>query len=194
MDISINSFDSFDDFIQRIKKQDKDDEKYILHNQMIPVSIGLFFISIIMLFNPVKSPLLLFGLTLVFLGLLSTLILLVKDYKTITQESDDLSLLSYLQRKEKRLKSWRSTPKKYQLTFTVFVSGLIMLILGNTGFIQEFSTGYIIVFISMYLSLLLGSWIIGEYFYRKRHSKKHKPLLEIISEQIKELAESEIIT
>jgi Na+/melibiose symporter-like transporter len=114
---------------------------------------------------------------------------LFRDYKNISKESYDLSLLAYLKQKEERLKSWRSTPVKYQWTFTVFVSGLIMMILGNAGLMHKFSTEYIIMFIIVYLILLLTSWIIGEHFYRKRHKKKHLPLLSIIAELKNELKE-----
>ena len=37
MDISINEFNTLDSFIKTIRKQDKDDEKYILHNKIIPI-------------------------------------------------------------------------------------------------------------------------------------------------------------
>ena len=153
--------------------------------------IGLFFITIIILFNPIKTGLLLIGTFLIFLGLMSTLILLFIDYRNISKESYDLSLLAYLKQKEERLKSWRLTSAKYYLTFIVFVTGIIM---GNTGLLRNFSPEYGIMLITFYLLLLLFAWIIGEYYYRKRHRKKHKPLLEIISDQIRELAESEIVT
>jgi cell division protein FtsW (lipid II flippase) len=187
MDISINEFNNLEDFVQKIKKQDKDDEKYLLHNKMIPVLIGIFFITVIILLNPIKTVVLLTGLLLVFLGLLFTLVLLLMDYKNISKESYDLSLLAYLKQKEERLKSWHSTQSKYKWTFAVFVSGLIMMIIGNTFIIKDLGSEYFILFIAGYLALLFISWIIGEYFYRKRHRKKHQPLLDIISEFKKEL-------
>lgn len=184
MDISINGYNNLEDFVQKIKKQDKDDEKYLLHNKMIPVIVGLFFITIIILLNPIKTVVLLTGLLLVFLGLLFTLVLLLMDYKNISKGSYDLSLLAYLKQKEERLKSWHSTQSKYKWTFAVFVSGLI---LANTRLWMNFASEYLILVIGGYLTLLLISWIIGEYFYRKRHRKKHQPLLEMISEFKKEL-------
>lgn len=191
MDISVNNFKNFDDFAQRIKKQDRDDEKYILRNKIIPVSTGLFFITISMLLNPIKTVLLLTGIFLVFLGLFYTLILLLKDYKNISKESYDLSLLAYLKQKEERLRSWHATPTKYKWTFAVFVSGLIMMIVGNTKLMRDLGTEYIILFIVIYLILLLTSWIIGEHYYRKRHRKKHQPLLKMISDQLNELGGTE---
>lgn len=184
MDISINDFKNFDDFVQRIKKQDLEDEKYILQNKMIPVSFGLFFVLIIMLFNPIKSTILLTGVFLIFLGLISTLILLFIDYRNISKESYDLSLLAFLKNKKERLKSWRLTSAKYYLTFIVFVSGLIML---NISLLKKFSTEFGLLFLIFYIAILAIAWIIGEHFYRKRHREKHEPLLKIISEQINEL-------
>jgi hypothetical protein len=186
MDVSINNVASMEDFIQKIKKQDKEDEKYILHNRMIPVFIGLFLITIIMLFNPMKSPLLLAGLLLIFLGFFSTLILLFKDYKNISQESYDLSLFAYLRQKKERLKSWRSTPAKYQLTFIVFLTGLIMM---NISLWRNLAPEYFVLALVVYLILLAAAWIIGEHFYRKRHMKKHQPLIKNINDLIKELGE-----
>jgi cell division protein FtsW (lipid II flippase) len=191
MDISINEFKNFSDFVQTIRRQDKDDEKYILHNKILPVIIGLFFVIIIMLLNPLKTVLLLTGLFQIFLGLFVALILLLRDYKNISKETYDLSLLAYLKQKEKRLKSWQATPTKYLWTFIIFVTGLIMMSIGNTGLIRDLGTEPTIAFIVVYLALLATSWIIGEHFYRKRHQKKHLPLLNILSEQIKELGEAE---
>jgi len=177
--------------IEFIKKQDKEDEKYLLHNRLIPLSIGLILIIIIMLYNPLKTIILLSGLLLIFLGLFITLLLSFREYKNISKESFDFSLLSYLRQKKERLKTWRKTPVLYMLTFVVFVFGLILMIAGNQGFIEEISTEYIIVFLTAYVAVLIAAWIIGERFYRKRHTKKHKPLLDMISNQLKELEEME---
>lgn len=177
--------------VELIKKQDKEDEKYLMHNKMIPVLVGLFFIIVIMLYNPIKTIVLLTGLLFIFLGLSVTLILLFVEYRNISKESYDLSLFSYLEQKKKRLKSWRKTPVKYIWTFTIFVSGLILMIGGNRAFVEEIGAEYILGFIVVYLFILLIAWIIGERYYRKRHAKKHQPLLDIISNQLKELEETE---
>ena len=83
MDISAADFKNLEDFVLRIRKQDRSDEKYILHNKMIPVLIGLFFITIIMIFNPIKNLLMLTGMFLIFSGLFSTFILLLRDFRNI---------------------------------------------------------------------------------------------------------------
>ncbi len=183
-DVELNSI------VELIKKQDKEDEKYLLHNKMIPVLVGLFLLTIILLYNPIRTLVLLTGLSLIFLGLFITLILLFMEYKNISKESYDLSLFSYLGQKNKRLKSWRKTPVKYKWTFTIFVSGLILMIVGNKGFVKAIGPEYIIIFIVVYLVILITAWVIGEGFYRRRHIKKHKPLLDIISNQLKELEET----
>jgi hypothetical protein len=144
-----------------------------------------------MLINPIKTVLLLSGMFLIFTGLIYTLILKLMDYKNISKESHDLSLFAYLKQKEERLKSWRLTPTKYKWTFAVFVSGLVFMVIGNTSLMRDFSTGYIVLFISLYLVLFLASWIIGEKFYRKRHRQKHQPLITIISEQLQELGKEQ---
>ena len=184
-DIELNSI------VELIKKQDKEDEKYLLHNKMIPVLVGLFFITLIMIYNPIKTLVLLTGLTLIFAGLFITLILLFIEYRNISKESYDLSLFSYLEQKKERLKSWRKTSANYKWTFTIFVSGLILMIIGNKGFVEAIGLEHIIIFIVVYLVVLFAAWIIGERYYQKRHTKKHKPILETISNQLKELEETE---
>jgi len=126
MDISIDAANNLSEFVQLIKKQDKDDEKYILHNKMIPALFGLFSIIIIILLNPIKTALLLAGFFLIFAGFFSMLILMFIDYRNISKESYDFSLLTYLKQKKDRLESWRLTSAKYYITFIVFVIGLII--------------------------------------------------------------------
>ena len=190
MDISFKGFSTFDEFVARIKKQDLEDEKYILHNKIVPVSLGLFFITLIMLFNPVKTGLLVLGTFLIFSGLLSTLILLLSDYRNISKESYDLSLLAFLEQKKERLSSWRLTSAKYYLTFIVFVSGLIML---NINLLKTISAEFGVLFLTVYIAILALAWILGEHFYRKRYREKHEPLIKTISEQVKELRKEERI-
>ena len=184
MDISIDVENNLNEFVQLIKKQDKEDEKYVLHNKMIPVLFGLFSIIIIILFNPVKEVLMLTGHFLIFLGFFSTLILVFIDYRNISKESIDFSLLAYLKQKKDRLESWRLTSAKYYLTFIVFLTGLI---LSNISLLKNYSFEFSIFLLSSYLTILVIAWIIGEHFYRKRHKKKHQPIIKILSEQIEEL-------
>jgi len=185
MDISIDAANNLSEFIQLIKKQDKDDEKYILHNKMIPALFGLFSIIIIILLNPIKTALLLAGFFLIFAGFFSMLILMFIDYRNISKESYDFSLLTYLKQKKDRLESWRLTSAQYYLTFIVFVIGLII---SNISLIRHFSPELGILILAGYVALFVIAWIIGEYFYRKRYRKNHQPLIKLISEQIEELS------
>ena len=66
---------------------------------------------------------------------------------------------------------------------------MVCCITGSSGFAQEFINEDITVFLIVYLCVLSAVWITGEYFYRKRHRKKHQPLIENISAQLKELSE-----
>lgn len=182
MDISLDEFTDFDNFVKKIKKQDRDDEKYVLHNKMFPAIFGLFFLTIIMFFTSPQNLLQFSGLVLCYTGLISMLVLMFVEYKNISKESYDLSLLAYLMQKEKRLKSWRSTPLKFQMTFIIMISGCIMLLIGVMSSISQ-----AIVITLVYLVILFTSWLIGEYFYRKRHREKHLPLIKMISEYINEL-------
>ena len=184
MDISIDFENNFNDFFQLIRKQDKEDEKYILHNKMIPTLLGLFSLIIIVLFNPVKTALLLTGFFLIFVGLFSMLILMFLEYKKISKESYDFSLLSYLKQKKERLESWRATSIKFYITFLIFVVGLMM---NNIYLLRHYSPEAGILWLTVYLALLVIAWIVGEYFYRKRHKKKHQPLIKFLSEQIEKL-------
>ena len=86
MDISINNANNIDDFVQQMKSQDRDDEKYILHNKMIPILIGLIPLTIILIINPIKTFVLLTGIFLIYSGLIYTLILVLMEYKNISKE------------------------------------------------------------------------------------------------------------
>jgi len=150
----------------------------------MPVLFGLFYIALIMLFSPAIKGLLLLGTFLIFSGLMSTLILLFTDYRNISKESYDLSLLAFLKQKRERLKSWRSASLKYYLTFVIFVSGLILL---NISLLRNFNAELGTIYLTVYVGILVIAWIIGERYYRKRHREKHEPLLRSLSEQINEL-------
>jgi hypothetical protein len=189
MDISINEGANMEKFLQKIKSQDKEDEKYLLHNQIIPLIIGLFLMIILMLVNPIKSILLLTGMFLISSALAYSLILRLMDYNDISKEPYDLSLFVYLKQKQERLKSWRATPSKYKWIFSVFVSGLIFMVIGNTALVRDFGEENLLVVIVVYLILFISAWTIGEHFFRKRHKQKHQPLISNIADLLKELTD-----
>jgi hypothetical protein len=188
MDISLNEFADIQDFFQKIRSQDKEDEIYLLHNQIIPLTAGLFIMMVLMLLNPIKTVLMLTGMFLIFIALLSSLILRLLDYRNISRGSYDLSLFAFLKQKEERLRSWRATPSFYKWIFSTFVSGLVFMVIGNTSIMREFGTGLIFLIIAIYLILFILAWTIGEYFFRKRHKQKHQPLIENITDLLQELA------
>jgi cell division protein FtsW (lipid II flippase) len=191
MDISISDTSTLAEFFQKIKAQDREDEKYLLHNQIIPLTVGLIIMIILILINPIKSVLMLTGIFLISCALLISLILRIIDYKNISKESYNLSLSSFLKQKEQRLKTWRSTPSFYKLIFSIFVLGLIFMVLGNTAMIKDFGLNYLLLFIIIYLLLFISAWTIGEYFFRKRHKQKHRPLIKSINEIVQEIKEDE---
>jgi cell division protein FtsW (lipid II flippase) len=188
MDISIDEVINVESFIKKIKNQDREDEKYLLHNQIIPLIVGLVIMIILMLINPIKTVLMLTGMFMIFGALLTSLILRFADYRKISKETYDLSLSAFLKHKEERLESWRSTPSFYKWIFTVFVTGLIFMVIGNTAMMRDFGPGYILLFIAIYLILFISAWTIGEHFFRKRHEKKHQPLIKNIVDLLNELA------
>ena len=192
MDISLRNTATMDDFIQTIRKQDRDDERYILKKKVLPLGIGLFLFTITIMIYPIRNVILLTGCIFVFVGLISTLILFILDYKNITRETFDFSLLTFLKHKQARFSSWKTTPARYNIAYAIFIVGLVMMIVGNTNvFLKDLKTTQnVIIFIGVYLFLLLISWAIGEYFYRKRHKEKHQPLLKVISELTQDLEEN----
>jgi hypothetical protein len=62
------------------------------------------------------------------------------------------------------------------------------MVIGNTSIMREFGTGLIFLILAIYLILFILAWTIGEYFFRKRHKQKHQPLIENITDLLKELA------
>lgn len=189
MDLLLHNSAQLNDFISQIKAQDRIDEKYLLHNQIVPLLVGLSIMIVLVLINPIKTILMLTGMFLIFAALIISLILRFIDYRNISQESYDLSLTAFLKQKMKRLRSWRATPSYYKWIFMTFVMGLIFMVLGNTAIMREFGLGFIILSIIIYVIVFTSAWTIGEYFFRKRHEQKHKPLINSISEQLKELEE-----
>ena len=188
MDIAIHEVNNMDDFIHKLRKQDREDERYILKKKLLPLLIGLLFFTVAIMIVPIRNIVLFTGCFLVFTGLVTAVILYLIEYKNISKETFDLSLLEFLKQKELRFKSWKSSPVSHNILFAIFIVGLMMMIFGNTRLIRDLkSTQNIAIYIGVHLIALFLSWIIGEYFYRKRHKRKHQPLLKMISKLTKEL-------
>jgi uncharacterized membrane protein len=169
-------------------QQDREDERYIFRRKIIPLSFGLLCITIVFLLVNIPNIVVLSGCMLIYAGLISILIRFLIDYKKISGEVYDLSLLVFLNRKEARLKSWKSTPVSYHFMFIVYVMGLVLLILGNDKFFMELQSIWkVFLFVGLILFIFVISALSGEYYYRKRHRTKHMPLLQIISRIKKDL-------
>ncbi|MBN1552003.1 hypothetical protein JW979_11055 [bacterium] len=166
----------------RIEKQDREDEKYLFQQRILPISIGLIMMMIVFLVKMIHEPLILLGCLAVLTGLVAALISYLIDYHRISREQFDQSRLEFLDLKEKRLKSWKSTSLKYLAFYMVFATGVILIIAGNKSLIRGIETSQNrLYFTGSILGFLVLSWIAGEHLYRKRHMQKHIPLLRMIS-------------
>jgi len=190
MEALANNVTHLDDLIQRIKSQDQEDERYILKKKLLPLLIGLLFFTTVIMIAPIKNILLFTGCFLIFVGMIGAVIIYLLEYKNISKETFDLSLFEFLKQKEKRLKLWKIQPVRHHILYALYIVGVVMMILGNTGKIRILKTTQnIIIYIGVILIALCLSGIIGEYLYRKRHKNKHQPLLQIISDLKEELQE-----
>jgi hypothetical protein len=174
-------------FMNNMKWQDKEDKKYLIRQRLIPLLIGLLSMTFLIFFMPFKNTFLAAGTITITGTLIITLVLHYLDFRKISQESFDLNLFQFLDQKEKRLKSWRVTHYKYTLIFILYQIGLLMMILGNKPLVNTFSTLQLLVFIGCIFAIISISWCLSEHFFRKRHKKKHQPLLEIINQLKEEL-------
>jgi uncharacterized membrane protein len=179
---------SVKELIRLLRKQDKEDQAYILRRKIIPIAVGIVIFTILLIFNPIRNPVMVTGCVLISGTLLATLALLFIDYMDIAKESFDSSVRDFLRQKEKRLRYWRTTPFKYHLTFFFYVAGVVMIALGNSAVTRNFGTPWISVYLGVIVVLLAVFWIIGHIRYRKRHREKHRPLLELIEELKREPA------
>ena len=177
---------AFDDVLRCIKRQDAVDEKYLLR-RIIPLLVGVILFTIVMIINPVRHPIMLTGCLLIFLTLLYSLMLYFNDYKNISSETFDTTVMEFLQQKEKRLQRWQSTPLKYNIVFGLYIIGVIMMILGNPAVHRKFPSAQITIYLAAIVIVLLVSWIIGENRHQKRHQIQHQPLLDIIADVKTEL-------
>jgi hypothetical protein len=169
-------------FMGRLKAQECKDERFIVRTRIIPISIGIVLFAVVMAINPIHNPVMVGGALLIMLTLLVTLVLYVIDYMSICRESFDASVREFLVQKEKRLRSWRSMALRYRIIFALYILGLLMLTLGNTVILRDFTTTQITVYLACIISLLVFFWVRGERAFRKRHAQQHQPLLDMIEE------------
>ncbi len=192
MDLPTTEISHIDELIEAIRRQDREDEHYILRKKVLPMAVGLALFTIVVMICPITNTILFTGCLLLFAGLASAMILYLLEYKDITKETFDLSLSAFLKHKQSRLSSWRTTPARYNVLYAVFILGVVMMIAGNTGLIKTLdTTENVMMYIGANLFLFLISWGIGEYFFRKRHHKEHKPLIRLLKELTQEIEEDE---
>ena len=170
------------EFFERLRRQERKDEKYVLYKRIIPILVGLVMLGTVMIAVPIRLPAMFAGAALLFLSMLAALILFFKDYRDISRETFDSSLAQFLQEKERRLSYWRSTPFIHQLAFALFLIGWLLITVGNTPFIRTIGGFPFAVFVGVVLAIIILSNINSERLYRKRHKEEHGPLLEMIRE------------
>ena len=180
-------------FFEMLRNQERKDEKYLLKKRIIPLLAGLILFTIVLIINPVRNPVMFLGCLLIFSGMLITLILSIIDYKNISKETFDSSILDFLKEKKKRLVYWKSTHFKYKLLFTAFLLGLFMLNIGNKPFVRSFGDFPFAVFLGLIFAVILISNVIGERAYQRRHRKEHGPIMNMISDLQEELKGEEEI-
>ena len=189
MDIAVNSerAGSLGELMNRLRAQDRRDERYLRNKRIIPIVAGLILFTAVIIVYPAFTAVMFMGGFLVFCGMLAALFLLALDYREVGRETFDSSLLDFLYIKEKRLHYWRSTHFKYQVTYAVFVAGYLMLNLGNPHITEKFGS------IPFYIlgAAMLISQIVTEAGYRRRHHREHRPLLEMIQEMKEHFGQEE---
>jgi hypothetical protein len=181
--------------IASVKDQDRIDERYILYRKILPVALGIVFLTLLVAFYNINNKLILSGFVMVYIGLLSILILFLRDYRNISNETFDQTLLDYLEAKRKRLTTWKRIPVLYHLIYGCYIVGVLLIIMGNTRMAGLLGTSFgNLIFTGSILSALIISGLTGEYRFRKRHQQLHKPILERIGVLITELRTNGDIT
>lgn len=170
------------DFFEMIRRQDRKDEKFLLYKRIVPVFVGLIGFAVVAIIAPIRTPVMFLGAFLVFLGLLLALLLFFLDYRNISKEEFNMSIVQFLKDKKKRLSYWRSTPLKHHLLLAMFLIGWIMLNLGNRPFIQASGGAWFRVFVGLALLVIILLNINSERLYRRRHKREHEALLKMIEE------------
>ncbi len=170
------------DFFERLRRQERKDERFLLGKRIVPVLAGLVIFAAVVIAAPIRTPVMFGGTFLMFASLLAALVLFLKDYRDISRETFDTSVARFLREKEKRLSSWRSTPLLHSLVFAVFLIGWLLLNLGNRPFIRDAGSLPFAIFIGLALLAIILININSERLYRRRHKEEHEPILEMIRE------------
>ena len=170
------------ELFERLRRQERRDERFLLNKRIIPVLAGLVLFTAVVIAVPIRTPVMFGGAFLMFASLLAALVLFFKEYKDISRETFDMSVVRFLMDKEKRLSHWRSTPLLHHLVFAIFLIGWLLLNLGNELFIRDAGSFPFGIVIGLALLAMILLSINNERLYRKRHEREHEPLLEMIAE------------
>lgn len=174
--------------IASVKDQDRLDESYILNRKILPVALGIVFLTLLAALYTIPNKLIFVGFLMVYTGLVSILVLYLRDYRSISSEAFDQSLMEFLQTKRKRMTKWKRIPVLYNLIYGSYIVGVGLIIIGNTrvaGLLDTYH-GNLIYTVSI-ISALIISGIIGECRFRKRHQRLHCPVIERIDSLLNEL-------
>jgi len=180
----------FSRFMDGLRRQERMDRRYVLRRGIIPVSAGIVILMGVLALRFPPNWIAGAGSLLAAFGLIAALGLFIAQYVDISKESFGASVREFLDQKERRLRSWKSTPILHHAAFACFAAGDIMMLVGITATKKLVLTDReIFIYIGSIALVMLVSWGFGEILYRKRHRRRHGPLLAMIAELKKELAE-----
>jgi hypothetical protein len=178
----------FRSVIDSVKGQDRKDERYILHKKVLPVALGIILLTLLATFLHFPNQLILAGFVLVYMGLVSILILFLRDYRNISNEAFDQTLMDYLVAKRKRLVNWKRIPVLYNVIYGLYIIGVLLIIIGNTTLASYLGSSFgNLIYMVGIISALIISGIVGEYRFRKRHQRMQEPIIERIDSLMTEL-------
>lgn len=175
--------------LRALKSQDHADKSLLLYKRILPVSAGIFILTVVFILTQFPNYIILTGSIMVYFGLLSILVLFLRDYMGISQDDFGVSIKDYFNNKRKRILRWRRIPVLYNIIYGFYIIGVLLLILGNTDIERVFKDSKIgmIIYTCIIIFALIISGIIGEIKHRKRYMKEHQPLVSDITQLLIEL-------
>lgn len=178
-----------DSLLRALKRQDRADKSLLLYKRILPISVGILVLTIVFILTHFPNNIILSGSIIVYLGLVSILVLFLRDYMGISQDDFGLSIKDYFDNKRKRILRWRRIPVLYNIIYGFYIIGVLLLILGNTDIAMVFKGSKIgvIIYTSIIVGTLIISGIIGEIKHRKRFRREHQPLISDIKQLLIEL-------
>jgi hypothetical protein len=180
----------FSRFMDGLRRQERMDRRYVLRRGIIPVSAGIVILMGVLALRFPPNWIAGAGGVLAAFGLTAALGLFIRQYVDISKESFGASVREFLDQKERRLRSWKSTPILHHAAFACFAAGDIMMLVGIASTKPILTDKEMFIYIGSIAFIMLVSWGLGEILYRKRHRRRHGPLLDLIAGLKEELAEN----